>query len=54
MRTLKMGNCARAPDEFTKAIDLAPNVPTSYLNRGYVLNDLRQGDHAAKDFEMAI
>ena len=43
-----------AIDDFTHAIELAPNVATSYMNRGFVLNDMREATRASQDFETAL
>jgi tetratricopeptide (TPR) repeat protein len=48
------GEMQNAVDEFTIALNLDPNNPTGYMNRGYVLNDLRQPSKAEQDFETAI
>ena len=40
--------------DFTETIHRNPNAVTAYVNRGYVLNDLRQSQPAAADFEAAL
>lgn len=48
------GDLKRAREAFTRAIDRGPQVATAYVNRGFVLHDLRQGGPAAADFEAAL
>jgi tetratricopeptide (TPR) repeat protein len=40
--------------DFTKALELDPNVATAYMNRGFVLNDLQEPTGAARDFQAAL
>jgi len=40
--------------DFTKALASDPRMATGYVSRGFVLNDLRQPDRAALDFEAAL
>jgi len=40
--------------DFTEALNRDPEVVTAYVNRGYMLNDLRQPKAAATDFESAL
>ena len=48
------GQLDEARADFTKALDRDPNVVTAYVNRGYVLHDLRESKAAAADFESAL
>jgi len=43
-----------AVGDFTEALKRDPGVVTAYVNRGFVLNDLRQPGQAASDFERAL
>ncbi len=47
------GNLKQAQAAFTRALDRDPRVVTAYVNRGFVLHDLRQAT-AAADFEAAL
>lgn len=44
----------QAQAAFTRAIDRGPTVATAYVNRGFVLHDLRKGPAAASDFNAAL
>ena len=44
----------KAVDDFTRALQLEPNMAMGYMNRGYVLNDLRMATRAERDFIQAI
>ena len=48
------GNREAALQNFTKALELDPNMATGYVNRGFVLNDLKQAAKASKDFQTAL
>jgi tetratricopeptide (TPR) repeat protein len=48
------GDREQAVQAFTEALNRDPNVVTAYVNRGYVLNDMRKPAPAALDFEEAI
>ncbi len=48
------GQLEEARADFTKALERDPDVVTAYVNRGYVLHDLRESRPAAADFEAAI
>jgi tetratricopeptide (TPR) repeat protein len=48
------GDLEEARQDFTKALERDPDVVTAYVNRGYVLHDLRESKAAASDFEAAI
>jgi tetratricopeptide (TPR) repeat protein len=43
-----------ALDDFTKALKSDPKMATGYVDRGFVLNDLKQPSNAATDFESAL
>jgi tetratricopeptide (TPR) repeat protein len=43
-----------ALENFTRALELDPRMATGYVNRGFVLNDLKQPLKASKDFETAL
>ena len=44
----------QAVDDYTRAIEKGPTVAESYINRGYVLNDLQNPEAASQDFETAL
>jgi len=48
------GDREAALENFTKALELDPKMATGYVNRGFVLNDLKQGAKASKDFQTAL
>ncbi len=48
------GNREAALQNFTKALELDPAMATGYVNRGFVLNDLKQAAKASKDFQTAL
>jgi tetratricopeptide (TPR) repeat protein len=48
------GQFQDAIGDFTEALKRDPNNATGYMNRGYVLNDLREASKAEKDFDEAI
>ncbi len=48
------GDREAALENFTKALDVDPKMATGYVNRGFVLNDLKQGARASKDFQTAL
>jgi tetratricopeptide (TPR) repeat protein len=48
------GDLEAAFKNFTLALERDPKMATGYVNRGFVLNDLRKPDQAAKDFEAAL
>jgi len=50
----KRGLNERAVADFTETIHRDPQAVTAYVNRGYVLNDLRRSQPAAADFEAAL
>ena len=48
------GEFQEAVNDFTRALERDPTMSTGYMNRGYVLNDLRMASRAEKDFQKAI
>ena len=50
----ELGFLDEAVQDFTEALERDPTMATGYMDRGYVLNDLRRGKEASKDFETAI
>jgi tetratricopeptide (TPR) repeat protein len=50
----RQGQYREALDDFTRAVERDPKMATGYANRGFILNDLHEGDKAAKDFQQAI
>lgn len=45
---------SQAADDYTRAIEKGPTLAESYINRGYVLNDLQNPKAAAQDFDTAL
>ena len=48
------GELQSALDNFTRALELDPKMATGYVNRGFVLNDMKQPAKATKDFQTAL
>jgi tetratricopeptide (TPR) repeat protein len=48
------GDAELATKDFTETLKRDPEVVTAYVNRGYMLNDLRRSQDAANDFEAAL
>ena len=48
------GRKREAVDDFTRALDRDPKMATGYVNRGFMLNDLKEPGKAAMDFHIAI
>ena len=48
------GDRITAVQDYTRALELDPKMATGYADRGFVLNDLRHPDQAAKDFQTAL
>jgi tetratricopeptide (TPR) repeat protein len=48
------GQTREALSDYNRALERDPKMATGYVNRGFVLNDLRQAGNATKDFRMAI
>ncbi len=48
------GQLSEARQDFSEALQRDPEIVTAYVNRGFVLHDLRQPRDAAGDFEAAL
>jgi tetratricopeptide (TPR) repeat protein len=48
------GDREAALKSFSQALDLDPRMATGYVNRGFVLNDLKQASKGSKDFQTAL
>lgn len=48
------GQTQQAFTEYTRALELDPQMATGYVDRGFVLNDLKQPRKAVGDFQNAI
>src|SRR5206468_6072407 len=48
------GDLNAALKNFTLALERDPKMATGYVNRGFVLNDLRQAQKATEDFKTAL
>ena len=48
------GDLNTALKDFTLALERDPKMATGYVNRGFVLNDLREPGKAVKDFQTAL
>ncbi len=48
------GDLRTAVSDFTRALERDPEMATGYVNRGFVLNDLREPNQAARDFAVAL
>lgn len=48
------GQSELAIQDFTETVKRDPGVVTAYVNRGYMLNDIRRPQDAATDFEAAL
>ena len=48
------GKTREALSDFTRALERDPKMATGYVNRGFVLNDLKQAGNAVKDFKTAL
>jgi tetratricopeptide (TPR) repeat protein len=48
------GQTQEALADYTRALALDPQMATGYVDRGFVLNDLREPAKASKDFQTAI
>jgi len=48
------GDLETAVKDFTLALERDPRVAMGYVNRGFVLNDLKEPDKATKDFQTAL
>lgn len=43
-----------AVEDFTKALEIDPQISVGYMNRGYVYNDMRMASKAEQDFRKAL
>jgi tetratricopeptide (TPR) repeat protein len=48
------GDFPAAVNDFSEALERDPTMSTGYMNRGYVLNDMRLAARAEQDFKQAI
>ncbi|HEV2400707.1 MAG TPA: tetratricopeptide repeat protein [Candidatus Sulfotelmatobacter sp.] len=48
------GDREAALESYTKALELDPKMATGYVDRGFILNDLKQAPKATTDFETAL
>lgn len=48
------GKPREALNDFTRALERDPKMATGYVNRGFVLNDLKEPGKSVKDFQMAL
>lgn len=48
------GQLDLAQQDFTEALQRDANVPTAYVNRGFIFNDVHRPKEAAADFEAAL
>jgi tetratricopeptide (TPR) repeat protein len=48
------GKTEEALEEYTRALQLDPEMATGYVDRGFVLNDLKEPHKSVKDFQAAI
>jgi tetratricopeptide (TPR) repeat protein len=48
------GKKQEAVSDFSRALDRDPKMATGYVNRGFMLNDLKEAAKAARDFQIAI
>jgi len=48
------GKKREAVADFTRALDRDPKMATGYVNRGFMLNDLKEATKAAQDFHIAL
>jgi len=48
------GDLDAAREDFSRSIERGPKVATAYVNRGFVLHDMRRSKEAAADFEAAL
>lgn len=48
------GELDLARQDFTRSLERDPKVATAYVNRGFVLHDMRRSQEAAADFEAAL
>lgn len=48
------GQLQEALGDYNRALERDPKIATGYVNRGFVLNDLRQAGKASEDFKSAL
>lgn len=48
------GDRETALKDFTRALERDPKMATGYVNRGFILNDLKQPEKASQDFRTAL
>jgi tetratricopeptide (TPR) repeat protein len=48
------GKTEEALEEYTRALQLDPQMATGYVDRGFVFNDLKKPAKSVKDFQIAI
>ncbi len=48
------GQAREALNDYTRALQLDPQMSTGYVDRGFVLNDLKEPGKAVKDFQTAV
>jgi tetratricopeptide (TPR) repeat protein len=48
------GDLEPALEDFTRALDRDPKMATGYVNRGFVLNDLKEPGKSSQDFKTAL
>jgi tetratricopeptide (TPR) repeat protein len=48
------GQTREALEDYNRALERDPKMATGYVNRGFILNDLKQAGNAAKDFHAAL
>jgi tetratricopeptide (TPR) repeat protein len=48
------GKKQEAVADFSRALDRDPKMATGYVNRGFMLNDLKEAVKAARDFQIAL
>src|SRR5437764_1462377 len=48
------GEHEAAAEDFTRALEIEPNMAVGYMNRGYVYNDMRLASKAERDFKKAL
>jgi tetratricopeptide (TPR) repeat protein len=51
---VRSGDLQDALKDFTRAVERDPKMATGFVNRGFVLNDLKQASRAVPDFQRAI
>ena len=54
MMYTELKNYEKALADYSKLIQLNPNIPDGYLNRGILYNNLKQYDKAYNDFDIVL